>query len=186
MDKQKSTILSIVLLFICLSSCVVKPAPIRHYEESIKDSRDPGGFRGITWGTKLDTLFDMVHLHTDTSFGGIEVYIRAGDKMKIGAADIKSITYEFWGAKYFSTVITTEDYTNWIGLRDAIFAKFGKGYQSNKYIQEYFWFLPHTRISLEYNQFSKKATLYLCSRQLSDQAQREREQRAIEGARKDF
>ena len=65
-------------------------------EYDYKLGSEPDGFRGIKWGTDISTLKDMEYLFTDPSYGGIEVYRKKNDNLRIGGVRLKTIIYGFW------------------------------------------------------------------------------------------
>lgn len=147
---------------------------------------EPDGFRGIKWGTDINTLSNMTVVNSD---GDTHTYERTGDEMKIGNAELAVLTYFFWKGKLCGIAIKTKGYTNWSALRNAVFAKFGKGYQRNRYIEDYLWGSPSkgkTLISLEYNEFSKVGTLFMYSIEVEKQKAEYEKQQAKEGAASGF
>ncbi|MDD3726106.1 MAG: hypothetical protein PHI44_02780 [Candidatus Ratteibacteria bacterium] len=151
-----------------------------------KPGTEPDGFRGIKWGTDISTLPDMKYFRTDPSFGGVKMYIRKGDKLQMGAAKLESIEYGFWQGKLCNVWIITKGYTNWCGLKEATFEKFGKGGQSNEYIEKYVWFGTKTEMLLEYNEISEEGTLCILSAEISEQQKKWEKQKAKEGAETGF
>jgi hypothetical protein len=147
---------------------------------------EPDGFRGIKWETDISQCKDTIFERIDPSYGGITVYTMKNDKLQIGDAKLDKIEYAFWRGKFNSVRIYVYGYTNWSGLRDACFEKFGKGFQANEYIEEYAWFGDTTSILLKYNDIAKKATLYMSSCEIVKQQKEYKEKQAQEGAKKDF
>lgn len=147
---------------------------------------EPDGFRGVKWGTDISQCKDMIYDGLDQSYGGITVYTRKDDKLQIGDAKLDKIEYGFWRGKFDSVNIITQGYANWSSLKDACFEKFGKGFQSNEYIEKYAWFGDTTLILLTYNDISKKARLCICSKEISKQQEEYKEKKTQEGAKKDF
>jgi len=105
-----------------------------------KPGSEPDGFRGIKWWQKMSTVEGLVFYSTDPSYGGVDLYTREGDELRIGGAELELILYGFWWLDWFCCVeIYTKGYTNWSGFKAVVFEKFGEGYQSNEYIEEYHW-----------------------------------------------
>lgn len=77
---------------------------------NFKPGSDPDGFRGIKWGTDIRTLCGMKYFRTDESYGGIEVYIRENDELKIGDATLERIEYVFWRGKFCAVGIYTKGF----------------------------------------------------------------------------
>ncbi len=151
-----------------------------------KTGSEPDGFRGIKWGTDISTLSGMRYLGTDPSWGGIKGYTRKNEALHLGSAKLKRIEYNFWRGKFFSVWVITQGYTNWAGLRDAVFEKYGKGYQDNKYIEYYRWLGSVTGMGLQYNEISERGELYMFSKEIDKQQKAYQKQKAKEGAETGF
>lgn len=138
---------------------------------------EPGGFRGINWGTDISTLDDMLFIRDDPSYGGMKVYKRKNDTLKIGEANVKSIEYTFWRGKFSHVAIEAVGYNNWLALKDACEAKFGKPI-SNPYIEQYVWHGETTDIYLKYNDTNEKSILYVSSVQFIKEKQKYQKEKA--------
>jgi hypothetical protein len=90
-------------------------------------NNEPDGFRGIKWGTDISGLQGMTHVRTDPSYGGVEFYTRKDDELRFGDAQLDKIEYAFWKGKFSSVWIHSVGYANWLDLRDATAASYGKG-----------------------------------------------------------
>jgi len=151
-----------------------------------KSGTEPDGFRDIKWGTDISTLPDMEYVRTDPSYGGVKRYIRKGDKLQLGAAKLERIAYGFWKRKFCNVLIYTKGFTNWYGLKETTFEKFGKGHQDNEFIEEYGWFGTKTWMRLEYNEFSEEGMLWMQSVEIKKQMEEWQKQKAKEGAETGF
>ena len=105
--------------------------------EEFKSGSEPDGFRGIKWGQDVLTVQGLEYVKTDPSYGGIQLYTRKGDELKIGGAQLESITYGFWKGKFCVVSIDVKGSVNYYGLKDTVFERFGRGYQSNELMEEY-------------------------------------------------
>lgn len=65
---------------------------------------------------------------------------------------VESITYGFYKGKLSFIMITTVGYTNSRGILNLLVTQYGKGYQPNQYIEEYWWF--GKTVSLNYKENS--------------------------------
>ncbi len=107
-------------------------------------------------------------------------------KRVIGSATLEKIAYTFWHDKFCGVVLYTKGFSNWNGLKNAVFEKFGKGYQNNEYLEEYSWFGEKTNISLDYNDVAQKAMLWISSKQMTEEMRLYDTKKAQEGASKGF
>jgi len=151
-----------------------------------KPGTEPDGFRGIKWGTKISDLKGMEYVRTDPSSGGIKMYRRKGDVLQIGSAKLDRIEYGFWRGRFCDVYVYTSGSVNWLGLKNAVFEKFGKGNQGNEFIEEYWWFGTKTWMMLKYNEISEKGYLWMTSVKISDEQEAYNKQKAKEGAEKGF
>jgi len=149
---------------------------------NFKPGSEPDGFRGIKWGQDISTVEGLVHVATDPSYGGIERYARERDELKMGAAELDRIFYDFWQNKFCGVWIYTKGYSNWDSFKAVVFEKFGKGFQSNEYIETYNWFGEKTWMSLDYNEFSKEGKLYMFSKEINKQQEEWEKEQAKKGA----
>ena len=151
-----------------------------------KPGSEPDGFRGIKWGTDIETLKGMKYLKTDPSFGGTKLYTRKNEDLHLGGAKLKNIGYDFWRGKFCSVQVITQGSTNWYGLKEAVFEKFGRGYQDNEYIEDYVWVGDITLMSLKYNEISEKGMLFMHSKEIYKQQKAYKKEKAKEGAERGF
>lgn len=126
---------------------------------------DPEDFRGIKWGTTIDSLDDMKKISIEDD---LHNYSRLNDKMTIGDAKLDIINYIFWDNKFLAVSISGNGFSNFINLKNAVFKSFGAGFQFNEYIEEYKWGIgkfDKTLIILDYNEISEKFHLFLYNKQ---------------------
>lgn len=167
------------ILLICATSSFAQ-------RNNFNPGSEPDGFRDIKWGTDLSSLSGMQYLRTEQSYGGVKIYLRDGDELTIGRANLNKIEYNFWKEKLCGVFIFTEGFTNFDGLKAAVFEKFGKGSQSNRFMERFAWFGAQTDMILKYSEISKKGELFMISKKINEQMEAEDKQRAKEGAKKGF
>jgi len=148
-----------------------------------KPGSEPDGFRGIRWEQDISTVEGLVYVNTDPSYGGVELYRRKGDELRIGAAKLEDILYGFWQNKFCVVKILVKGSVNWAGLKQAAFEKFGEGFQSNKYIEKYVWLGENTLMLLKYNEILEKGDLLMASKKITEQQKEWEKQKAKEGAK---
>lgn len=143
----------------------------------------PNGFRDITWGMKKVDIHGLKFHHTDPSYGGIDLYTRDGDDLHLGSGVADKIFYGFWNDQLCDITIYVKDVVNWYGLKNAAFEKYGKGFQSNPYLENYYWSDNKTTIMLEYNKASDIGDLNISSNALSEKMQAWEKEKSKEGAK---
>jgi hypothetical protein len=147
---------------------------------------EPDGFRGIKWGTDISGLQGMTHVRTDPSYGGVEFYTRKGDELRFGDVQLEKIAYAFWKGKFASVWIHSGGYANWYALHDAVFEKFGEGYQPHRFIEQYIWSGTSTAILLNYNEITKQGTLFMYSQTIAEQQEEYDKQKPKKGQKRNF
>ena len=141
---------------------------------------EPDNFRGIKWGTNLSDLPDM-RLQITKTGGNLKMYLRRGDKMKIGDAELTVIIYVFYKDRFVSVMISFESASNFEAIKKTLFSVYGKGRQDNPFIEEYKWMGADVRILLEKG-FLKGQVLYSYMPILKDYLE-EKKKGAEEGAK---
>jgi hypothetical protein len=144
------------------------------------------GFRGINWGTDLSILSDMVPSGTDSGSNEISAYLRNGDELTIGAASLERIEYGFWKDKFCGVKVVTKGYSNWTGFRDVMVEKFGRGYQTTKGQEEYFWSGEKTNMVLQYDKTTTIGVLFMVSKTMGKEIDLDRREKIKEGVKKGF
>jgi hypothetical protein len=130
-------------------------------------------FRNLKWGTNIKNMNDhnMVLIGKDKE---LTMYRRADDKLSIGNAVLSTLYYLCYQDRFCAVTIQTEESSNFTYLKDAVFARYGKGYQPNEFIDKWTWggsgdkygLLPFRGVadvvmSLDYNEFSEEANLVM-------------------------
>jgi hypothetical protein len=79
---------------------------------------EPENFREIKWGTNIKELSEMGFFQEDGKF---KIYKRKNDKMNIGDADIKMLSYGFYKDRFFSVTIQFDSFSNFSKLKNILF-----------------------------------------------------------------
>ena len=119
---------------------------------------EPDSFRGIKWGTNINDISGMTCIECDDKYQ--EFYIRKDDKMRIGDAEIKNISYGFYKDRFLSVIIQFEEHNNFKILKSKILQLFGKGNKPNPDIEQYYWRGRDVGIALEYGDIPNKGIIF--------------------------
>ena len=97
----------------------------------IASAEEVMGFRGIKWGDPLPK--DGLKVIEKKQFAGKQLtsYKRASDKLDIGSAKVKSITYLFWDGRFYSVVIDCTGGDNYRALLNAFKERLGSPAKSD-------------------------------------------------------
>ncbi len=112
---------------------------------------EPNGFRGMKWGTPLDSFPTLKHIETVKRYGGIEYYKKKDEILKLGDVKLYLIKYGFWHNKFYEVEIWTQGEKNWTAVKDLVFAQFGEGNKPDKHIEEYIWNGTIANLNLVFN-----------------------------------
>jgi hypothetical protein len=139
-------------------------------------------FRGLKWGINIVDVPGMVLVedHPDSKY-----YQRKSDKLIIGEAKLVSITYNFYKGRFGYVRIEAKGFSNWISLRDAVFATYGKGRQPNQFMEEWYWDVEDVWILLRYSEITEKVSLSISYRPIDNEKEADKDKKAKE-AKEDF
>jgi hypothetical protein len=132
---------------------------------------EPDGFRGIKWGTNIKELPDMV-LKGDV--GNAKGYVKENDKLKIGDADLDSISYLFYQGRLFSVHIECKLPGNAASIKEFLFLQYGEGFRLSdpKSGEVYIWNGSHVIVMYIYHQDNERAMLTYIYKPIADEAKR--------------
>lgn len=146
---------------------------------------EPDGFRKIKWEEPISKYKGVMRLIEGKGTPN-KYYVRKNDKMSIGDVKLKNIGYGFYKDKFSGVVISTEkSVSNSTQLLNILEKKFGKAYQANKYIKEYYWSGQTATIYMKCNSYSRICTLVFSSVAMSDLKKADKEA-AAKKAQSDF
>jgi len=130
------------------------------FAENFKSGSEPSGFRELPWGTKPQS--DMEETTYVFFFPGQgKAYIRKNEYLHLGGAKLEKIVYCFWKDKLYSVLVVTEEGSeNWLLLKEAVFEKFGEGYD---------WEGSETEMHLDYIEELRKGRLEMDSKEIKKQ-----------------
>ena len=117
---------------------------------------EPEDFRGIRWGTPIKELPDMV-FHVQS--GRSKVYFRKNDQLMIGSAELLQIWYFFSKDRFYSVVITFEEFYNYNALKAELFKRYGAGYSLDLFTEKYRWMGSDVILFLEYDEMNEEGSL---------------------------
>lgn len=147
---------------------------------------EPDGFRGLSWGTEISSLSGFTKVGVDPGYGGIDLYVRGGDELVIGAAKLDKIIYGFWRGKFCNATGYFSGYRNFLFLKHAIETKFYQGSRPNQFLDDYVWLGGITQIFLHYREVNKKGFFQFISRKVLNEMEDYAAQKAKDGAAKGF
>ena len=159
---------SVVLAFVVgIFGCTQKST------SGFKPNSEPDGFAGIKWGSEFSEVkSDMVELRSVINPTEPDVkikiyYIRKGDNLKMGEAQLDKIEYGFFRGKFAEVQITAVGPDNFNHLKKVLFEKYGT---VDKPVQGlYPWNGSVTRIALRYDEPTRTSSLTISSTKITFQ-----------------
>lgn len=99
---------------------------------------EPNGFRDYKWGEELGKIkgrlkYVKTTYPMDDNSAGTDWYVKEGDILKIGNANVSSIEYAFWKGKLIEVNINYEGDDNFVAVKEAAFREYGNTEYVNKY-----------------------------------------------------
>lgn len=169
--KRTSVLFIIVFLVSVATQAAAKDTDFRTGSE-------PDGFRGIKWGTHVNTLEGMTRTGSDPAFGGVDNYTRSSDELQIGGAKLSSLTYGFWRQQFFSVRAEAKGFQNCRVLLEAAQERFGHG-AKDELTETYVWSGPITRLMFERDEIRNRCTLQMVAEHYRAERAKEREEKGF-------
>lgn len=108
--------------YLTISLCFLLVQIYVFAQDNFKPGSEPAGFRGIEWGTDINTIGDMEFI---PSWGKQKTYRKKNDVLKFEGVDLKKIEYTFIDEKLWSVKAVVSE-SNYDAFKKAIFKKYGK------------------------------------------------------------
>ena len=97
----------------------------------------PEGFRGHLWGQSQNELGpSVVEVYSDRKKTAFSI---PDDKLKIGDAQLDSISYSFYEDQLYGVLILFKGNSNHRALLQALTENFGEPRRPNRYMEKYIW-----------------------------------------------
>ena len=117
-------------------------------------AKAPTSFRGLTWGTPLSDIADLVPIQKP---GFKNTYFRRDEKLTFGEADIISVAYYFRKDKLYRAGIAFTGRANHFLLKERLMRIYGPGRGVG---QKYGWMWPDFSVEITYDDDAKTGGLY--------------------------
>jgi len=152
--------------------------------QDLKALDDKYGFRDMKFGTDISE-YQTMSLVESSKDSLTKYYIKTDEKLNIGKFDLKSINYGFYKGKLFFVYIKTKGYINSRGVLATLEELYGKGYQSNQYIDNYDWFGNLVVASYDENSITNDAKIMIDSKTIKKQMDEDKK-KAVSNAKGDM
>ena len=159
---------------------VIVLSPVEGMAEDIE------GFRGIRWGTNINSLAGFIYQGDSSKSDDTRSYKKTDDQLSIGAANIDSITYLFWRDRLSVVLISYTGLSNFSALKAALDEKYGSSVRLNRFLNEYLWDRASGAAMIKINDVSKDGSIYMFSHELQKERMAAEKLKAKEGAKKDL
>jgi len=136
---------------------------IQSRAQNIKALDAKFGFREMQFDDSVAKFDDLVAIEYSNDSSTI-FYKRTGDKLTIGSTEV-TIYYGFYNNIFYAVNIKTKGYENSRSILKTLEEMYGKGYQSNRYIQDFGWYGKKVSLRYDENSITNDATVYMCSKE---------------------
>lgn len=151
--------------------------------QNLKALDEKMGFREMKFGDSISKFDDLVGVEYSNDSSSI-YYIRTNDKLTIGSTEV-SLTYGFYKNKFYSVFIKTKGYSNSKSILKTLIEMYGKGYQSNRYIDDFSWYGKKVSLSYDENSISGDAQVLMYSKIIMNEITTDEKEKAKK-AKDDF
>jgi hypothetical protein len=114
---------------------------------------EPNDCRGIKWGTEYHELKGFTRVSTQSP---LDYYRKEDEEMTLGDARLEMVVYVFFEKKLCGAVLNFKSSPNFQIIKTALFDRYGKGHQPNRYKDQYRWSGTKVAITLEYDDVTQK------------------------------
>jgi hypothetical protein len=111
-------------------------------------SNEPDGFYDLTWGTPVEEIRGLTFLRNSLGREGFQVYARRVEGLTVEGLVPESVEYEFWEGRFALATVTIVPLSAFVRVRDALFQRYGRGYEPSERIERYYWNGAKSHIAL--------------------------------------
>lgn len=151
---------------------------------TFKIGSEPKGFRGIKWGSSLNSLKEMQDC-TRIEKANLTECSRIGDKNSIGKAKLEYIKYHFWNNKFYFVYIKfmeEEDYHYLVSVMRDTYGEPAKTEDKMVKAMASGWLGENTEITIYYYTEKRYGMLMINSTSLNEKAVSDRKRRNKQAA----
>ena len=136
--------------------------------QEFKALDEKNGFRDYKFGIPTEEISNLklVEASKDSL---TKVYSKTDDKKQIGEYDVENIYYSFYKNKLSFILLKTKGYLNSRGVLNVLVSLYGNGFQSNKYIEEYYWLGKVVTLSYKENSINNNATIIIQNNEIQNE-----------------
>jgi hypothetical protein len=131
------------------------------FSQNLKSLDEKYGFREAKFEMPYDSFKNLTEVETGW-------YKSTDENLKLGDYILDAVVYNFYKGQLAAIAIQTKGYSNSRGVLKILQAAYGKGYQSNQFIEEYYWFGKKVIMSYNQNSITDDAIIFIHSIKMSD------------------
>lgn len=140
------------------------------------------GFKGHKWGTEFSLMSKEFDLKLVVKDGNTKYY--SSNVAKIGNANLQECNFIFYKGRFYFVMIKTEGLVNSRNLLAILKEAYGPGYQSNEYIENYYWFhIGDSTIGYDENSITGDASVFFRSDSIAAEEKADESQEAKKGVK---
>jgi hypothetical protein len=154
---MKKFILGAILLFSVLG-----------FSQNLKKLDEKNGFRQYKFGMSVDSIPNLKLIETSKN-GFSKYYDKTDEVKKIGDFNVDRIVYGFYKDKLDIVMIYIKSYGNSKGILGVFETQYGKGYQANRYMEDYTWFGKTITLSYDENSLTNDSKIFIYTNQFTSE-----------------
>lgn len=120
------------------------------------DEAEPQGFRGLDWGVDAASVEGLTLIES----GDSDFYVREGERLLVGQAELTDIIYGFFEGRFYTVVVEYEGFANFTMILYALEAKYGQATNSDAENFRHYWFFETVDLYIEYSQEEGAGTVF--------------------------
>jgi hypothetical protein len=136
--------------FVTAIVCAVWLVPAGAYQN------EPKGFGGMKWGESVLGLSELVLV---LDGGALKAYVRKGDDMVLGGAQLDRLHYIFYRDRFYCVHMEFSGPESFGTLRDVLVDWYGPGEEKKASGLHVYWVGETTSVTLNYNAAEQKGEL---------------------------
>ncbi|MEW5724267.1 MAG: hypothetical protein AB1896_14245 [Thermodesulfobacteriota bacterium] len=122
----------------------------------IPEDKEPAGFRGVTWGSSSGEVGGLKLVVED---GETRYYEREGDKLRIGNATLRSISYGFFQDRFYGVVVKYDGEENYYRLFTTLLDTYGEARRTHRFFKKWEWSGDRVKVILSYSEVTRDGAL---------------------------
>ncbi|THB63452.1 MAG: hypothetical protein D6E12_17010 [Desulfovibrio sp.] len=110
-------------------------------------AQEPRGFRGLEWGNSAQGVQGLTLIEQGDSY----FYVREGEILRVGEAELTNIIYGYFQDRFYTVVVEFDGFANFTMILYALETKYGRAANADMQNFQHYWFFDTVDIYIEYD-----------------------------------